>query len=173
MIGVNILLVYDDDFIEMLLSHYDIGIIAVGNDVFHTYPVIAIVFYLLLNVGLVYYSVSRCLQFSRSGAWKALVYAYQLVLGPLLVFGIYLVTITALGYTIGEIYETDIEWWVVLLSIIGLSLIINGIVLLIMTCMCGLGESSVVDDYAERRSDNDFEMIYEYSVATTRYAKLS
>ena len=161
-IGVQILLVYDDDFLESLLTEYDMGLITVGNDVYHMYPVIAGICYLFLNFPTIYYSLAWCYGYNSTSAWRVVVTLYQLFGGAVFVYGLYLIVLAGLGTSIGEVYQTDIAWYTALLALIGVSLLVNGIILSCMCCSCALGSSPRLAQYAERRQkQTDFELLLE------------
>lgn len=135
-IAVSVLLFTDPDFITDLFDVMDPGLVINGNDLFHVYPVIALLFFAGLHQYVIWRGLRRCFVWARGSCfWTGLVIFYQ-VLGAALAFlGLYFLVLAVFyGKTVNDVYGTDASIGLGILAFAVVSLIVSGIPLLVLVC---------------------------------------
>lgn len=154
--AVVLLLATDAEFITDLFASIAPGVVIIGNDVFHTYPVLFIVVYAGLFRRLLWYGLNRWLAPARERGCclLGLAIAYQVTGGALLFAGAYFAVLAAAyhGTTVNAVYGTDISVLLGLLLYVAVGLVVNGVPLLMLSTCHGVLDRPDRPDVAERRA---------------------
>lgn len=157
-VAVLLLLMSDPEFITDLFAAMGAGVVIIGNDVFHWWPVLAITLFGAVHGHLIWYGLNRWFRplhaiDDATGRRIALCCAtwYQVGGGLLLVAVVYLLVLwAAFGKTVGEVYGTELPVWLGLGLILTVALLVAGTPLLILVLCYGLWEPPPDEGLAER-----------------------
>lgn len=142
-VAVVMLLAIDPDFITDMFSTVAPGIVIIGNDVFHTWPVLAVALYVAAQHRLIWYGQNRWLAPAHEAGPCALFWAlaYQVTGGALLFAGAYFAVLSgAYHTTVNDVYETEFPFAAGFLLFVAVGFIVNGIPLLMLVCCYGVLE---------------------------------
>lgn len=135
-IAVSVLLFTDPEFITDLFDEMDPGLVINGNDLFHVYPVIALLFFAGLHQYVIWRGLRRWFAWTEGNScWIGLIIFYQ-VLGAALAFvGLYFFVLAVFyGKTVNDVYGTDASIALGIFAFSVFSVLITGIPLLVLIC---------------------------------------
>lgn len=137
MLAVFFLLLYNSTFIEKVIAEMKVGMVIVGNDVYHVIPVLALVFWSFAHWYLIVYGTY--LGYAKMQAWcctrgcgRVTYCLYASFGGQLVLFGIYLFVLWCFGTSVYEVYHVSVSCWYAVLGFVVVGLLVNGVPILLL-----------------------------------------
>jgi len=133
-IAVFVLLLVNPAFITDVFMKLAPGVVMVANDVFHIVPVFAIVFFAFIHGHLIWFALNRtCSRASPCG--RFLYCNYATWCGAVTLFALYLLVLWVFyGMTANDVYGIDADIAYAFLSLAGVGILVNGLVMWCAHC---------------------------------------
>ena len=149
-LAVLVLLIVNDSFITNLFATLDPGIVMVANDIYHAIPVgVLLLFYLFFRDTIFYGTRATC---THSSCCCATFTIWSLGGALAALFSIYLLVLDAQNKTVGSVYAPEFMAWHGYVGLVGISLVLNGVVLGTWYACFEVSKPSATPEYDRARA---------------------
>lgn len=138
---VNLLLASGHSFIDEYFEQHAPSLVVLGNDVYHLFPLVALLLYLVFNARVVFFALNQLLAGERRGFFLYLAYGGTLIS---------LLTYLAL-FDPHVVYSTDLPFAAGGLFALLVLTLVNAIPLAIAVLYWRLGARALADEWLDRR----------------------
>jgi len=144
-IGVTVLLLVEDTFLANFTEEFGVGLVTVGNSVYHTWPLIAILLYAALHYPLLSRSVQRQTNATTPTWGHVLVISVGVASAAFLLFVAYLLTLQILNTTLQMVYSMHLPTSLAIGALLGITFLTTFILLVIFK-FCGVRSTYYQDE---------------------------